>query len=62
MKRVTILGGTGTFGGRIARALAATEGLAVAVAGRNRERGPASPRPAWRIRDRSVTFWVAVSC
>src|SRR5258707_8069828 len=39
MKRVTILGGTGTFGGRIARALAATEGLAVAVAGRNRERG-----------------------
>lgn len=44
MKRVTVLGGTGIFGGRISRALAATDGLAVMVAGRNRQRGEAFAR------------------
>ncbi len=39
MKRVTVLGGTGIFGGRIARALAATEGLEVLVTARDRARG-----------------------
>lgn len=44
MKRILVLGGTGIFGGRIARALAATEGLAVTVAGRDRARGVAGAR------------------
>jgi saccharopine dehydrogenase-like NADP-dependent oxidoreductase len=44
MKRVTVLGGAGIFGGRVARALIATERLAVTVAGRNRERGEAFAR------------------
>lgn len=44
MKRVLILGGTGIFGGRVARALAATEGLAVHVAGRDVARGDAFAR------------------
>lgn len=39
MKRVVVLGGAGIFGGRIARALAATPGLAVTVAGRGAGRG-----------------------
>lgn len=39
MKTVTVLGGYGVFGARIARALAHTEGLSVSVAGRHRERG-----------------------
>src|SRR5258708_5905920 len=39
MESVTRLGGTGSFGGRIARALAATGRLAVRVAGRDRRRG-----------------------
>jgi saccharopine dehydrogenase-like NADP-dependent oxidoreductase len=44
MKVVTVLGGTGIFGGRVARALAATEGLAVRVAGRDHVRGEAFAR------------------
>lgn len=44
MKRVTVLGGTGIFGGRIARALAATPGLDVRVAGRDPRRGQAFAR------------------
>lgn len=44
MKRVTVLGGTGIFGGRVARALARTEGLDVRIAGRNREHGLAFAR------------------
>ncbi len=39
MKRATILGGTGVFGGRIAEALAATPGIAVRIAARRPERG-----------------------
>lgn len=39
MKRVTILGGTGIFGGRVARALAATDGVQVTVAGRDPRHG-----------------------
>jgi len=39
MKTVTVLGGSGIFGGRVARALAATEGLHVRVAGRHGARG-----------------------
>jgi hypothetical protein len=39
LKLVTVLGGTGIFGGRIARALAATSGLEVRIAGRDSERG-----------------------
>ncbi len=35
MKRVTVLGGTGIFGGRVARALAATDGVEVVVLGRH---------------------------
>ena len=44
MKRVTVLGGTGIFGGRIARALAATKGLDVSIAGRDPGRGQALAR------------------
>lgn len=44
MKRVIVLGGTGIFGGRIARALAATEGLDVCIAGRDPVRGQALAR------------------
>ena len=44
MKTVTVLGGTGIFGGRIARALAGTEGLSVRVAARDRDRGEAFAR------------------
>jgi hypothetical protein len=39
MKTVVVLGGYGIFGSRVARALSATEGLRVRVAGRNRRRG-----------------------
>ena len=44
MKRVTVLGGSGIFGGRIARALATTAGLEVHVAGRDPVRGEAFAR------------------
>jgi saccharopine dehydrogenase-like NADP-dependent oxidoreductase len=44
VRTVTVLGGTGIFGGRVARALAATEGLAVRVAARDRARGEAFAR------------------
>ena len=44
MKRVLILGGTGIFGGRVAQALAASEGLEVLVAGRDVARGEALAR------------------
>jgi saccharopine dehydrogenase-like NADP-dependent oxidoreductase len=39
MKRVVVLGGSGIFGGRIAKALASDKGLAVRIAGRGRRRG-----------------------
>jgi hypothetical protein len=39
MRTVTVLGGYGVFGARVSRALASTDGLAVRVAGRHRERG-----------------------
>lgn len=39
MKLVTVLGGAGIFGGRVARALAATNGLKVRITGRDEARG-----------------------
>lgn len=42
MKTVLILGGSGIFGGRVAAALARTEGLRVVVTGRNAQRGAAN--------------------
>src|ERR1700741_3428143 len=39
MRAVVVLGGYGIFGSRVARALAATDGLRVRVAGRNRRVG-----------------------
>jgi hypothetical protein len=44
MKTVCVLGGYGIFGSRIARALSETPGLAVRVAGRDRERGESFAR------------------
>jgi saccharopine dehydrogenase-like NADP-dependent oxidoreductase len=44
MKIVTVLGGTGIFGGRVARALAATAGLTLRVAARDSARGEAFAR------------------
>jgi len=44
LKRVTVLGGGGIFGGRIARALAATPGVAVRITGRDARRGAALAR------------------
>jgi uncharacterized protein YbjT (DUF2867 family) len=43
-ERILILGGYGTFGGRLAQLLAGEEGLTLVVAGRSREL-PAAP---WR--------------